>query len=204
MALDPAGAFGWRFVGPHRGGRVMAVLGDPSDPRVAYCGASGGGVWKTADGGASWHNLSDPYFKRGSVGALAMAASDPAILYAGMGECGFRANVTHGDGVYRSEDGGGTGCTWVWPRRTTSAASASTRATPRRSTPPRWATASVPIPRARRLPLARRRTPLGAVLAPGPRAGAVDLAIDPREPARPTPRSGEAGATPGASPTAAR
>ncbi len=182
MALDPAAAFRWRFVGPHRGGRVMAVQGDPSDPRVAYCGASGGGVWKTADGGASWHNLSDPYFKRGSVGALAMAASDPAILYAGMGECGFRANVTHGDGIYKSEDGGrrwlhlGLGATHnvgrirVHPRdpQTVYAAALGHRFGPN------------PERGVYRSDDGGRRWEL--VLSPGPRAGAVDLAMDPRDP----------------------
>ena len=96
----------WRFVGPYRGGRVMAVAGYPADPRAALLGSTGGGVWRTTDGGASWQNLSDRYFRRSSVGALAIAPSDPQVLYAGMGECGFRSNVTGGDGVYRSRDGG--------------------------------------------------------------------------------------------------
>lgn len=99
-------ALRWRFVGPYRGGRVMAVAGHPTEARTAFFGSTGGGVWKTVDGGASWANLSDRYFKRSSVGAIALASSDPQVLYAGMGECGFRANVTHGDGLYRSRDGG--------------------------------------------------------------------------------------------------
>ncbi len=105
-ALD--GALSWRPIGPYRGGRTMAVVGHPSRSRVGYMGTASGGVWLTEDGGANWRNISDRYFKRGSVGALALSEADPGVLYAGMGECGMRANVTHGDGVYRSADGGAT------------------------------------------------------------------------------------------------
>lgn len=99
-------ALRWRFVGPYRGGRVMAVAGHPTEPMVFWFGTSGGGVWKTDDGGTTWRNVSDGYFKRASVGALAVADADPTVLYVGLGECGLRSNTTHGDGVYRSEDGG--------------------------------------------------------------------------------------------------
>ncbi|MEZ4569037.1 MAG: hypothetical protein R2849_01630 [Thermomicrobiales bacterium] len=98
----------WRLVGPFRGGRSVAVAGDPIDPLTAYFGACSGGVWKTGDGGASWKNVSDGFFKTASVGAIAVAESDPNIVYAGMGEACIRGNVTHGDGVYRSNDGGKT------------------------------------------------------------------------------------------------
>ncbi len=96
----------WRLAGPFRGGRVVAVAGDPSDPRRFYFGSTGGGVWRTVNGGIHWANVSDRYFRRASVGALAVASADPNILYAGMGECCLRNNVSHGDGVYRSDDGG--------------------------------------------------------------------------------------------------
>lgn len=98
----------WRLVGPFRAGRVVAVAGDPGDRQTFYFGSTGGGVWKTEDGGLSWRNVSDGFFRRASVGALAVAASDPNVLYAGMGECCIRSNVSHGDGVYRSTDGGAT------------------------------------------------------------------------------------------------
>ncbi len=98
----------WRLVGPFRGGRVVAVAGDPVDPLTAYFGACSGGVWKTRDGGASWRNVSDGFFKTASVGALAIAEADPNVIYAGMGESCIRGNVTHGDGVYRSNDAGKT------------------------------------------------------------------------------------------------
>ena len=63
----------YRLVGPFRGGRVGAVAGDPSDPRVFYFGSTGGGVWKTYDGGLYWQNVSDGFFQRASVGAIAIA-----------------------------------------------------------------------------------------------------------------------------------
>jgi photosystem II stability/assembly factor-like uncharacterized protein len=84
----------------------VAAAGDPSDPNVFYFGAVGGGVWKSVDGGTYWENVSDGYFRTASVGAIAVADSDPNVVYAGMGESCIRGNVTHGDGVYRSTDAG--------------------------------------------------------------------------------------------------
>ncbi|MEM9980396.1 MAG: glycosyl hydrolase, partial [Cyanobacteria bacterium P01_D01_bin.2] len=96
----------WRCIGPFRGGRVVAVAGDSQDRNVFYFGACAGGVWKTDDGGTYWTNISDGYFKTGSVGALAVAESDPNVIYAGMGESTIRIDVSHGDGVYKTTDGG--------------------------------------------------------------------------------------------------
>lgn len=96
----------WRCIGPHRGGRVVAVAGDPQHKHTFYFGACAGGVWKTTDGGLYWRNISDGYFGTAAVGALAVAPSDPQILYAGTGESTIRGNVSHGDGVYKSSDGG--------------------------------------------------------------------------------------------------
>ena len=96
----------YRSIGPFRGGRVVAVAGDPVNPQVFYFGSTGGGVWRTNDGGQYWENISDGFFKRASVGALAVAPSDPNVIYVGMGETTIRGNVSHGDGVYRSIDGG--------------------------------------------------------------------------------------------------
>jgi photosystem II stability/assembly factor-like uncharacterized protein len=98
----------WRLIGPYRGGRVVAVAGDPRDRLTFYFGSTGGGVWKSTDAGISWRNVSDGFFKRASVGALAVAASDPNVIYAGMGECCIRNNVSHGDGMWRSVDAGRT------------------------------------------------------------------------------------------------
>ena len=102
------GAVRWRCIGPPRGGRVVAVAGDPVHPMVFYFGACAGGVWKTTDGGTYWENVSDGYFKTASVGAIAVAPSDPNVIYAGMGESSIRGDVTYGDGVYRSTDAGHT------------------------------------------------------------------------------------------------
>ena len=100
----------WRLVGPFRGGRSVAVAGHPADRLTFYFGSTGGGVWKTTDAGQSWRNVSDGFFRRASVGALAVSEADPNVIYAGMGEACLRNTVSHGDGVYRSADGGRT---WV-------------------------------------------------------------------------------------------
>ena len=96
----------WRCIGPFRGGRVVTVAGHPSEVGTFYFGACAGGVWKTDDAGQYWRNISDGYFKTGSVGALAVSQADPNILYAGMGEATIRLDVSHGDGVYKSSDAG--------------------------------------------------------------------------------------------------
>ena len=115
MTTQPAGntidpkmlnALEWRCIGPPRGGRVVAVAGDPVDLGTFYFGACAGGVWKTNDGGTYWENVSDGYFNTASVGAIAVSDSDPSVVYAGMGESTIRLDVAHGDGVYRSNDGG--------------------------------------------------------------------------------------------------
>nr|MDQ3321812.1 glycosyl hydrolase [Acidobacteriota bacterium] len=105
---DPLKNLQYRLIGPFRGGRVAAVAGVPSQPNVYYFGATGGGVWKTTDGGANWDNISDGFFKTGSVGAIAVSESDPNVVYVGMGEETVRGNVSHGDGVYKSTDAGKT------------------------------------------------------------------------------------------------
>ncbi len=96
----------WRMVGPSRGGRVTAVAGDPLNKLVFYFGATGGGIWKTEDGGIAWRNVSDGFVSTGSVGALAVAPSNPNIVYAGMGEACVRGDASYGDGVYKSTDAG--------------------------------------------------------------------------------------------------
>ena len=108
--IDPAlfKSMKWRSIGPYRGGRVVAVAGHPTEQMVSYFGACSGGVWKTEDGGTIWENISDDYFKTASVGAIAVSESDPNVLYVGMGESCIRGNVSHGDGVYKSTDGGHT------------------------------------------------------------------------------------------------
>jgi photosystem II stability/assembly factor-like uncharacterized protein len=109
--VDPAlyQAMEWRNIGPHRGGRVTAVAGVADSPHLYYMGATGGGVWKTVNAGAGWTNISDEFLQSGSVGAIAVAPSDPNVIYVGTGEGPIRGVTTsHGDGVYRSTDGGET------------------------------------------------------------------------------------------------
>jgi len=110
QSVDPAmlKTMRWRSIGPFRGGRVTAVAGVATQPQVYYQGATGGGVWKTTDAGITWQPISDRFFKTGSVGAIAVADSDPNIIYVGMGEACLRSNISQGDGVYKSTDAGRT------------------------------------------------------------------------------------------------
>ena len=96
----------WRQVGPFRGGRALAVEGVSGEPGVFYFGAVAGGVWKTTDGGANWSPIFDNVKSTASIGALAVAPSDHNTIYVGTGEAAPRGNVTYGDGVYKSVDGG--------------------------------------------------------------------------------------------------
>ena len=99
----------YRNIGPFRGGRSVAASGVIGDPMTYYMGNTGGGLWKTEDGGQLWKNISDGYFKTSSIGAVAVSESNPNIIYVGMGEHAPRAVMTsYGDGVYKSTDAGKT------------------------------------------------------------------------------------------------
>ena len=99
----------WRNVGPFRGGRSTTVAGHPAQPMTFYMGSTGGGIWKTDDAGGSWRNLTDGQIAMGSVGSIAVAPSDPNVVYAGMGEAPVRGmSSSYGDGIYRSTDAGRT------------------------------------------------------------------------------------------------
>ena len=100
-------ALEYRSIGPYRGGRSAAVTGVPGQPMTYYFGGTGGGVWKSKDGGQSWQNISDGFFG-GSIGAVAVSAWDPNVIYAGGGEKTVRGNVSHGYGMWRSTDAGKT------------------------------------------------------------------------------------------------
>jgi photosystem II stability/assembly factor-like uncharacterized protein len=101
------GALEYREIGPFRGGRSAAVTGVPGKPNLFYFGATGGGVWRTQDGGRNWENISDGFFG-GSIGSIDVADSDPNVIYVGGGETTVRGNVSSGYGVWKSEDAGKT------------------------------------------------------------------------------------------------
>jgi photosystem II stability/assembly factor-like uncharacterized protein len=108
-ALDPDlwKSYAWREIGPYRGGRAAAVEGIAGDPATYYFGATGGGVWKTVDGGRTWKCVSDGFFG-GSIGAVAVSAWDHNVVYVGGGEVTLRGNVSPGSGLWKSTDAGKT------------------------------------------------------------------------------------------------
>ena len=126
---DPLKLLQYRQIGPFRGGRVSSVAGVTSQPNVYYFGATGGGVWKTINGGKDWIPVSDDYFKTGTVGAIDVSESDPNTVYVGMGEEAVRGNVSHGDGVIKRWMAESLGNSSVWAIRAKSGASEFTRKT---------------------------------------------------------------------------
>ena len=108
--LPPAllAAYSWRNLGPDRGGRSIATSGVTGRPLEAYFGATGGGLWKTTDGGDNWHPVTDFQITSSSIGAVAVAETDPDLVFIGTGETCIRGNILPGDGVYRSRDAGAT------------------------------------------------------------------------------------------------
>ena len=107
-SVDPALLTGlsYRLVGPSRGGRVTTVTGVPSQPKTFYMGVASGGVFRTTDGGATWAPISDGQIPLGSIGSIAVADSNPDIIYVGTGSDGVRSNVSTGRGIYKTTDGG--------------------------------------------------------------------------------------------------
>ena len=103
----PYSGMKWRLVGPFRGGRVLAVSGVVGDPETFYFGGTGSGVWKTTNGGADWTPLFDKE-PVSAIGAIAVAPSDPNVIYVGTGEGCIRSTSSYGDGVYKSTDAGKT------------------------------------------------------------------------------------------------
>jgi photosystem II stability/assembly factor-like uncharacterized protein len=98
----------WRNIGPKRGGRSLGATGSPGRPNEYYFGATGGGLWKTTDGGQEWAPVTDGQISSSSIGAVAVAETNPDIIYIGGGETELRGSITQGDGVYKSADGGKT------------------------------------------------------------------------------------------------
>jgi photosystem II stability/assembly factor-like uncharacterized protein len=102
------GALHWRNIGPNRGGRSLAAAGSARRPLEYYFGATGGGLWKTTDGGTTWQPVTDGQIHSSSVGAVAVSESNPSVVYIGMGETQLRGSIMQGDGIYRSNDSGKT------------------------------------------------------------------------------------------------
>ena len=107
VSPDLFNAMQWRLIGPFRGSRVVAVAGIPGDGATYFFGSVGGGVWKTPNAGVTWTPLFDGQ-PIASIGALAVARSNPEVIYVGTGESDIRSDLSSGDGVYKSSDGGKT------------------------------------------------------------------------------------------------
>ncbi len=172
----------WRSIGPNRGGRSIAAAGSSARPLEYYFGATGGGLWRTQDGGTTWKAVADDALRTSSVGAVAVSEANPDIVYAGMGEVELRGDVIQGDGVYKSVDGGKT---WKGVGLTDTQAIGRIRIHP--TNPDIVYVAALGHtygPNAERGVF--RSTDGGAtwtkVLYRGDRAGAVDLCMDPKNP----------------------
>ena len=108
VQAGPFGVLRWRNLGPLRGGRSIAAEGSVARPNEYYFGATGGGLWKTTDGGTTWRPVTDGQINSSSVGAVGIAPSNPDVVYIGMGEADIRGNIAQGDGVYKTTDGAKT------------------------------------------------------------------------------------------------
>ncbi len=110
LPVDPSfyGNYTWRNIGPNRGGRSLGSSGSPGRPNEYYFGATGGGLWKTVDSGNNWFPVTDGQITSSSIGAVAVAETNPDIVYIGGGETQLRGSITQGDGVYKTTDGGKT------------------------------------------------------------------------------------------------
>lgn len=109
-AFDPSlyNGLKWRNIGPNRGGRSLSSMGSPGRINEYYFGATGGGLWKTTDGGNEWFPVTDGQIQSSSIGAVAIAETNPDIVYIGGGETQLRGSITQGEGVYKTTDGGKT------------------------------------------------------------------------------------------------
>src|SRR5262249_53205693 len=107
QTVDPASAMHWRHIGPTRAGRARSVVGVPAQPNLAYIGFDNGGVWRSSDYGSNWQPLFDRE-TTGSIGAIAVAPSDPNVIYVGSGAGIIRPDLATGNGVYKSTDAGRT------------------------------------------------------------------------------------------------
>jgi photosystem II stability/assembly factor-like uncharacterized protein len=183
-AVDPSNFSGlqWRGAGPDRGGRSITSAGSAARPNEYYFGAVGGGLWKTTDGGTTWKPVTDGQLKSSSVGAVAVAESNPDVVYIGMGETELRGNVMQGDGVYKSVDAGKT---WKHTGLGDTQAISRIRVDPKDPNTVFVAALGHPYGANAERGVFRSRDGGAAwqkVLFKNDRAGAVDLSIDPHNP----------------------
>lgn len=175
-------ALEWRNIGPNIGGRSIAVAGSSQRPHEYYFGATGGGLWKTTDGGTEWAPVTDGAIPSSSVGAVAVDPEDPDVVYIGMGEGQLRANVMQGDGIYKTTDGGAT---WQHLGLEKTCTITTIRIHPQKTNIVYAAALGDPF-----APNPERgiyRSQDGGqswqkILERSPRAGAIDLAMDPNNP----------------------
>ncbi|HLW75440.1 MAG TPA: hypothetical protein VKS01_00625 [Bryobacteraceae bacterium] len=171
----------WRSIGPDRGGRSITSAGSASRPDEYYFGATGGGLWKTTDGGMTWKPVTDGQINSSSVGAVAVSESSPDVVYIGMGETELRGNIMQGDGIYKSTDAGKT---WHHVGLTDTQAIARIRVDP--SNPDIVYVAALGHPFGANAERGVFRTRDGGktwqkILYKDDHAGAVDLALDPHD-----------------------
>jgi len=183
LAVGPAGLLAqWKNIGPNRGGRSQAVAGSELRPLEYYFGATGGGLWKTVDGGLTWTPTTDGQIGSSSIGAVAVAPSNPDIIYIGTGETELRASVLQGDGMYKSVDGGKS---WLHIGLTDTQAIARIRVNPRNPDILFVAALGHPFGSNHERGIFRSRDggkTWKQVLFRGDLAGGVDLCFDPRNP----------------------
>ena len=176
------GALHWRNIGPNRGGRSLAAAGSARRPLEYYFGATGGGLWKTTDGGTTWQPVTDGQIHSSSVGAVAVSESNPNVVYIGMGETQLRGSIMQGDGVYRSTDSGKT-----WKHIGLADTQAISRIRIHPTNPDLVYVAAFGHPFGENQERGVFRSKDGGatwqkILYRGPKAGAVDLAMDPGNP----------------------
>ncbi len=175
-------ALKWRSIGPLRGGRSLTISGSDARPHEYYFGAVGGGLWKTTDSGTTWKPVTDGQIKSSSVGAVAVAPSNPDVVYIGMGETQLRGNIMQGDGIYRSADAGKT---WKHVGLEDSQAIARVRVHPTNADIVYVAALGHPYGPNQTRGVYRSRdggVKWQRVLFKNDRSGAVDLALDPKNP----------------------